>query len=992
MKKVLCVIISALFLLSALCACKSDSEQTDTTASSTAPDTTETPIPVPSGEYRIGSDINVPEYEYGEKIETSIEKCVFESIEKSGAYFGLHRDAATSGATLTVPPEEVGGIYTLSEASADTPAEYTFRITCDVPANDYTWFTCYFGLRLDSAGADPTRHNGVWIAMRGKQVGMRVGVWPETSYFAADWDLAAGELVTVVDDPVENRISIFAGEEKRPIAYLTIEGRTVRMYSPTAENPKITDRTDLDVISGGFCHLWAHITPNGITATDISATIAKKTVVKLDNNGIKENTRDVFADTYVAADDVGRVTLSGQTKPNGAKVGIFYFLWHESSNNGKPLYDHTAAYTSGGMDALWKTLAAGELGFVHYWSEPYFGYYCSDDEWVIRKHGSMLAEAGVDFVYFDVTNGPTYPKSYEAVLRVWSQMRKEGLRTPDFCFLMQGGNTKELSLIWNSIYNAGMYSDLWFLWDGKPVIMFTDNSNKLTAEQKDFFTVRISWANEHHDWYNNEKGINCWAWGTMYPQKGGFVKENGGRSLEQMCVMCGFWVNGSYDTNAGRSYTKATGEPKELSQGDWNMGFGLYPQTSGLGLAYQEQFDRAIDRAPRLIMITGWNEWWAGRWETPGQMIAYEYVSTSDKKDPKHNIYVDNFNPEYSRDIEPMKGGFGDNYYYQTVMNVRTYKGSRSQEAAFGQRTIDIGSDAVQWLGVGPEFRDVYGDVAHRNHPSHVGGMRYTDDSGRNDILTCKVSVDAEYLYIYADCADDITAPGDAKWMNLFLKTDGSDENGWYGFDYVINRERDGGACSVEKFTDGWNTEKAGEAEYVVSGKRIAVKISRALVGYNGETLDFKWADNSVDDGQIMSFIDKGDAAPDGRFCFRYTEKAAEKYAPECLTADMSVFKVNGYNAYIGGVETRLVPDNTEATLLASGTDFWLPVYALERIGVSCAGYEVLDHYGVDYVKGNEPVEKSGKVVTVTTEGLLIIAGEAVTDTAVLDTLYRSLH
>ncbi|MBO4869905.1 MAG: hypothetical protein J5585_09350, partial [Clostridia bacterium] len=95
---------------------------------------------------------------------------------------------------------------------------------------------------------------------------------------------------------------------------------------------------------------------------------------------------------------------------------------------------------------------------------------------------------------------------------------------------------------------------------------------------------------------------------------------------------------------------------------------------------------------------------------------------------------------------------------------------------------------------------------------------------------------------------------------------------------------------------------------------------------------------------------------------------------------------------YIGGVETRLIPDNTEATLLASGTDFWLPVYALERIGVSCDGYEVLDHYGVDYVKGNEPVEKSGKVVTVTTEGLLIIADAAITDTAVLDTLYRSLH
>jgi hypothetical protein len=37
-------------------------------------------------------------------------------------------------------------------------------------------------------------------------------------------------------------------------------------------------------------------------------------------------------------------------------------------------------------------------------------------------------------------------------------------------------------------------------------------------------------------------------------------------------------------------------------------------------------------------------------------------------------IFVDEFIQEFSRDIEPMNGGHGDNYYYQLVDYVRRYK------------------------------------------------------------------------------------------------------------------------------------------------------------------------------------------------------------------------------------------------------------------------------------------------------------------------------
>ena len=348
--------------------------------------------------------------------------------------------------------------------------------------------------------------------------------------------------------------------------------------------------------------------------------------------------------------------------------------------------------------------------------------------------------------------------------------------------------------------------------------------------------------------------------------------------------------------------------------------------------------------------------------------MAGEYTST--KSGDTKNTFCDNFNAEYSRDIEPMTGGFKDNYYYQMVQNVRRYKGSRPPETAFGQSTIDLDGSAVQWYTVGPEFRDVYGDTIKRNHVSNVGKLRYINATGRNDILTAKISSDNEYLYFMAECAADITPREGDNWMNLFIKSDND---------------------SVEKFKDGWEFEKVGDAEYKVDGKTIQIKIKASLIGYNGKLLDFKWADNSVNDGEIMCFLDKGDAAPDARFCYRFTTEETKAEIPACLTSDMAVFKSNGYYAYINGKLTKL-GDSTKTTLLATGYDFYLPVDTLKILGIDCAGETEYDHYGVKYVKANAPVEKAGKAVTVTSDGLLVISNEKITDTNVLTTLYRALY
>ncbi len=718
-----------------------------------------------------------------------------------------------------------------------------------------------------------------------------------------------------------------------------------------------------------------------------------------DNNGILPATRDVLADTWVATDGADRSMPDAATTkdPSANLVGIFYFLWRDrdqTSVSDIPASDHNAAYLEGGVDKLYEVMQEGGEGHPHYWAEPYFGYYSSNDEWVLRRHAYMLAEAGVDFVFFDITNNNTHKVSYTALLKVWEQVRQEGHAVPKIVFLC-GAFDSEFAELYNDVYAKGLYEDLWLYWDGKPLILLAGEVN-MTAEQREFFTVRYSWAIGASDWYSKRKGIDCWAWSGNIQSKGfGGSKSD----FEQMYAMCGYWATNMFGFKAGRSWA---GRRVPSYEGEWEYGNALLNTTTGLGLAFDEQFEKVYANNPPVLMLTGWNEWIAGRWSGAGaggagvgQILAGEYTVSNNPDSPYTTYFVDQFNPEFSRDLEPMKGGFGDNYLYQMAKNLRTYKGTRQIESAFGQWAIDIEGSVGQWYAVGPEYRDYQGDVTDRTSPGHVGGGQhgmYVNFSGRNDIVTAKVSSDSSYLYFFVECADQITAPEGSRWMNLFIDADCNPATGWHGYDYMINRAQKDGYASVERFvgTDTWELSAVGSAQYVLSGKVLQIKISKSLLGV-GETFDFKWADNSVPTGDVMEFLDQGDAAPSGRYNYRYTTKTASVKLPDVLSEDMVVLKSRSYNAFVGGKAVRLVEDNTNGVLLASDREIYLPVSFLQSLGYSCQGADTYNHYGMQYVKANRIIEAASKKITVTSEGLVVIADELITDEATLRILYRSL-
>ena len=90
-----------------------------------------------------------------------------------------------------------------------------------------------------------------------------------------------------------------------------------------------------------------------------------------------------------------------------------------------------------------------------------------------------------------------------------------------------------------------------------------------------------------------------------------------------------------------------------------------------------------------------------------------------------------------------MKGGYTDNYYMQMAENIRRYKGVRPIPEVIGLHPIKIDGDFADWAGVEVEYRDTVGDTFHRDYDGY-GGLHYTNNTGRNDIITSKVAVDRD--------------------------------------------------------------------------------------------------------------------------------------------------------------------------------------------------------------------------------------------------------
>ena len=634
---------------------------------------------------------------------------------------------------------------------------------------------------------------------------------------------------------------------------------------------------------------------------------------------VKDNSyRDIFPDTWVGTDDLGRKVPDwqkvGLVKTNGQHaVGIFYVTWH-----GDNLYKSKAPY-SGDVSKILKKDPSARLDAKnklwqygpYHWAEPELGYFLSKDKFVIWRDLSMLADAGVDVIILDVTNGNSYWEAWDVIFEVMEQMSKLGNKVPKFCFWTWNKDViTVVQNIYDKIYKPGKHKKFWFYWNEKPLLLYrskqcldlkiknknphydpkakTDKSNPhygdsdyteeyykdYSKEVKNFFTRRNMWWG-YYEWHEKRYigTEDNWSFGydltnpkvnKMSPME--MVSKHNGKPEEAAVTPAQHAT-----TKVGKSWTRENGEP-ELNEYDLPVKTFVpwlgkkVENPEAYGIYFQKRWDEALEVNPSFIYLNDWNEWIAGKYH-PEKGKTTKFMDRDNTY-----FFVDQYNEEFNRGIQPMKDGYTDNYYMQMIENIRKYKGARKFPVINKYKNITIDGLFDDWEKVKVEFRDTVGDTVYRDYKGY-GGLHYKENSGRNDIITCKVAVSPKNIYFMAETQDSLTSPSGKNWMLLLIDADKNPETGWHGYDFLINKKRKGNKLTtLQKYNSKLKVwENYLDIPYRFAGNKIELSVLREKLNLskNNITFDFHWADNPENLESIIDFCTTGDSAPNRRFNYR---------------------------------------------------------------------------------------------------------------------------
>jgi len=568
---------------------------------------------------------------------------------------------------------------------------------------------------------------------------------------------------------------------------------------------------------------------------------------------------------WSGTDDLGRKlpTFEEAGPPkNDRWVGLFYSLWHKNLRHMPGAFNMTEFLKTrpGFMD--FTAHPPGGPDFPEfYWAEPLFGYYRSADPWVIRKHLVLLADAGVDYLIFDTTNAQLYDEELTLLLQIGEELQAKGAKVPLFAFFLNHEPEWKAEALYKNWYQPGKHDSMWFRWVGKPLIlspMPADGTKlkepALLPAVQGYFTWRPTWA-----FFESKDAPGRWRFMDSHPQHPALGPDG---KVEQMCVSkslgAPLWNNMK---TAGVSCVPGY-EPVYNDQ--W------LSKDAPKGLYFEEQWKVANQVGAPMLMVTGWNEWTAAVWETP------DVVFLNRKTIAGQGHMVDEFNMEFNRDIEPMQGGYRDNYYWQFVANMRRYKGMAPPPAPSPHKTIAAERPA-DWADVLPVFRDANGDVANRSCDATVPGIHYADTSARNDLVLAQMARDDKSLFFHVQTAAALTPASNENWMILYLDADANPATGWHGYDFLVNRSRNGNTCSLERYNAASKTwDKVAMVPLQWADNQLTVSIPREILGVAPAAgklkLDFKWVDNILVSEEIMNFYSQGDAAPGARFNYHFEE------------------------------------------------------------------------------------------------------------------------
>ena len=559
------------------------------------------------------------------------------------------------------------------------------------------------------------------------------------------------------------------------------------------------------------------------------------------------NAEKCSTDLLCGIDQYGRAFMPVSGMDRKKDVGMFYFLWHGES--GQTTYDVTKLLREN-PEALWDTSGPEEspVGRFHYWGEPLFGYYNSTDPWVARKHAEMLSSADIDFLVFDTTNAVAYNKAWQVLLAALEEYRLNGCKVPKIAFYTNSYSIRTMKVIYDNLYGKNLYRELWYCPDGEhPMIIGHDDPMVdkvktardcgesdympiLTDEMKQLFDIRQSqWP-----FYDPIDEAFPWMeWSYPQPIHNGIINV----SLAQHPQLPFSDSIKDRTRNYGRGYNFETKE-NDASK-------------SRLGLNIQSQWNTALANKEKIhtVFVTGFNEWIAIKMILEGRLFL-----------------VDCANEEFSRDIEPMKGGYEDAFYLQLIDNVRRFKGLGEPQVKNAPYTVNM-QEPSSWSEIPCRYKAVAQTAIERNDTSVDGKYIYQTPTPRNNIQAVSVAHDEQKLYFAVECEKEIVGEG-TNWMNILFGVGEPCREGWEGYQFVVNRRR-GKLCRLNKAAD---ITELSDAELQVSGNRMAVAVPLAAleIPKDCKGIYFKVSDGMLNLTDIMDSYTNGKSVPMGRLSYYY--------------------------------------------------------------------------------------------------------------------------
>ncbi len=512
-------------------------------------------------------------------------------------------------------------------ASFDTYKQVQLSAVWEINSkDDGAWMTAMWGCYVSNYGSKIPDNpgDGLWIAFQ-KQASKLTVYHPDDSTWPAGWadipveqGLLDGQhkvdIVCMPDYTTYVYVKPASGGDSRLIATVVFEDGKIKAYDEEKNMIKEDDCTT-DALQGENFTLFVH--GGGGAKVDTVHVL-----------GCSKG--EVIEHPHITATPAEGQTLGLDITDRTDLVSICYSVWFDAilGNGTEPVTEWANITEALAGEREW-----GPVHAFHYWAKPAQGYYRSSDKTAICNNMTMLYEAGVDFIVIDLTNaGDGYigasawtsyvQKPMDAMLDTIMEMRVEGKGTPYVVFWCGDSEGPLYQALYDNYHAVEKWKDCFVYWDGKPLLITTHK----TVEEfplKDLFTTRAMWG------LNDNHSTNHWS----------FLNIN----------------------NHGTVSKDANGVPEQVSVAvAAQETYMSYPSAHGRngGVFWYTQWYYAFDVHPKIVGLTWWNEWTAQRFVT----------------DVSEYSFVDNYTQEYSRDIEPMEGGHGDQYYQWLKQYISYYK------------------------------------------------------------------------------------------------------------------------------------------------------------------------------------------------------------------------------------------------------------------------------------------------------------------------------